>query len=354
MEHLVVRFTQGLPSSIRRLGKQAGSYSIPKSKRLKTLQFMTQCPQHLLKKRKSSWEVMGIPPRMKQRGGNNYSTFLREIKKVLANVPGHELSKLPLVELQKHPRVKELYEQHFKNHPEYINHGSIANVVASSLLNYDTSTGAVRDSIADVRSKKQVPQSTIPLEIAKENEFDRLLLLVLGQFLAERRIPTLFLKSNYFTLRPQLQQAFQENPSRFRGQIEQAREHVETQIWRDYVTLVNETNRIYMSRYPFEEVALHRLTLTRTTPGFSGFRSKLQTINTLSATIPGSTAKFAGLEELTQTYARSLEAKVVNVDHFMRGVQSVMTNDRDFVVSVLKNNTRSHAKVITVLKGNSL
>ena len=161
MEHMVVRFKQGLPSSIRCMGKR-GSFTIPKTKRMRVLDLMKRQPQHVLKKRKSSWEVVGIPPCMKQKGGNNYSKFLREIKKVLARVPDHALSTLPLVELQKHAAVKNLYERHFKNHPEFINPQSIVNAVASNLLNYDNTTGSVRESIADVRTKQQIPPSTVP------------------------------------------------------------------------------------------------------------------------------------------------------------------------------------------------
>ena len=212
MEHLVIRFQGGLPYRLESLNDRSMSFQIPKTKRLKTLQFMKKQPQHIVKKGKSSWEVIGIPPQLKQRGGqNNYRTFLSGLKKVLAKVPEHELSKLPLVELQKVPRVKALYERYFKNHPELINPGSIVNLVSSSLLGYDNDTGAVRDSIADVRKKKQTPSSTIPsLQVTKENEFDRILLLVLNRFLTDKGIPEEFLKSNYFTLRPQLVQLYQE------------------------------------------------------------------------------------------------------------------------------------------------
>ena len=90
------------------------------------------------------------------------------------------------MELQKIPRVKALYDRYFKNHPELINPGSLVNLVSSSLLGYDNDTGAVRDSVADVRKKKQTPSSTIPsLHVTKENEFDRTLLLVLRQSLSD-------------------------------------------------------------------------------------------------------------------------------------------------------------------------
>ena len=170
---------------------------------------------------------------LKQRGGqNNYRTFLSGLKKVLAQVPEHELSKLPLVDLQKVPRVKALYERYFKNHPELINPGSIVNLVSSS-FRYDNDTGAVRDSIADVRKKKQTPSSTIPsLQVTKENEFDRILLLVLDRFLTDKGIPEEFLKSNYFTLRPQLVQLYQEDQT-FRTRLEEALDRVEEEVARD-------------------------------------------------------------------------------------------------------------------------
>ena len=87
---------------------------------------------------------------------------------------------------------------------------------------------------------------------------------------------------------------------------------------------------------------------------FSAFEGKLNEINQLSLAIPGSGAKFAGLEEMSQTFARSHEGKAIKVEHFMRGIQNVLTNDGDFVVNVLKNANRFHVKVIAILKGNSL
>ena len=90
--------------------------------------------------------------------------------------------------------------------------------------------------------------------MTKENEFDRILLLVLNRFLTDKGIPEEFLKSNYFTLRPQLVQLYQEDPT-FRARLEEALDRVEEEVVRDYKMLVNETNRTYLSKYPFEEVA---------------------------------------------------------------------------------------------------
>ena len=357
-----MRFAKGLPRSITRRGRGAEGFIIPKAKRLSTLRFMTQQPQHVIKKKKSSWEVIGIfpslenrrQPQQQQQGGGNYSAYVREVKKALSLIPSHAFSKLSPGELKENPKIKELYQHHFESNPELINYPSIVNVIASNLLNYDSTTGAVRDSIADVRQKRELPTSTIPLEIAGENEFDRLLLLALDRFLAQKNIPSLFLKSNYFTLRPQLYQAYQEDPTRFRGKLEQVGDRLEAQVWVDYSTLVNESNRIYLSRYPFEE-ATRVLGLSSRTSGFAGITAKLQAITRSSRAVPGSSAKFAGgLEELSQTFASSPEAKLVSLGHFMRGLQSVMNDDESFVRGVLKNGSRTHAKVINILQGKSI
>lgn len=353
MEHLVVRFAGGLPRSIQRLGKK-GSFSIPKVKRLQTLQLMNQNPQHVIKKGKTLWEVIGSYPNARQRGGNAYNSFLRSVSKVLAQVPGHDLGKLPVTQLQKHPQIKDLYDRHFKGKPEVTNYRSILNAVTSDLLNYDNTTGAVRESIADVRQKNTIPPSTVPLEITRENDFDRMMLIILHPFLAQTGIPELFLKSNYFTLRPQLLQLFHENSQGFRGEVERVRRQVEEQVQRDYRSLVNQTNRIYISRYPFERIALQVLGLHESTPQFSAFRNKLENIKRISLTIPGSTPKFLGLRELSETFARSPEARLMNLNHFMQGVQTSMTNDETFVSQVLKNRSRIHSKVMDMLKGNSL
>ena len=353
MEHLGVRFSRDLPYRIERLEDQSSFFLIPKAKRLKTLRFMERRPQHIIRKRRSSWEVMGTFPKMRQRGGNSYSTYLREVKKVLSRIPDHPLSKLPLVQLQKQPQVKDLYDKHFKNNPDLLNAQSIVNTVASSLLDYDNSTGAVRDSVADVRMKSQLPTTTAPsLQVTRENEFDRILLLVFDRYLAEKNIPELFLKSNYFTLRPQLLQVYHTDDGGFRARVEQARGVAELQIARDYANLVNETNRMYLARYPFEEIA-KKIGIKPTIPEFTLSENKLIQIKQRTLTIRRSSQKFTGLEELTQTYASSPESQFITVQHFMHGLQDKMTSDTDFVQTVLKNRSRSHGIVLTILDGKS-
>ena len=134
-------------------------------------------------------------------------------------------------------------------------------------------------------------------------------------------------------------------------------DRVEQEIARDYncKMLVNETNRIYLSRYPFEDVAqalgIHPTVSCR---GFTASKNKLDTIKQHSLTIPGSTQKFTGLQQLSETYTGTPESKYINVQHFMRGLQDKMTNDHDFVQSVLRNGSRSYQKVSLILEGKSI
>ena len=92
----MVGFVDGLPRCIKRYGQEGESCIIPKAKRQAVLQFMTQHSGHILKKKKTSWEVLGILPhrrRVKQGeqegscggggGSNSYGTFLGEVKKAL-------------------------------------------------------------------------------------------------------------------------------------------------------------------------------------------------------------------------------------------------------------------------------
>ena len=73
-----------------------------------------------------------------------------------------------------------------------------------------------------------------------------------------------------------------------------------------------------------------------------------------SLTIPGATQKFTGLQQLSETYTRTPESKYINVQHFMRGLQDKMTNDQDFVQSVLRNGSRSYQKINLILEGKSI
>ena len=162
------------------------------------------------------------------------------------------------------------------------------------------------------------------------------------------------MKSNYFTLRPQLLQLYQNNHLTFRGRIEDAVDAVENQIARDYKRLVNETNRAYLSsRYPLEEIA-RTVGIQPSVRRFTDSKSKLDQTKQLTLTIPGATQKFTGLEQLSQTYTRTSESKLINVYHFMRRLQDKMHSDSDFIQYILKNNSRSHSKVTTILGRKSI
>ena len=262
----------------------------------------------------------------------------------------HDLGQLPLLELQKRPEIKNLYDSYFKNNPELISSRSVTNVVASDLLGYDAEMGMVRDSVADVRKKKQLPATTVPsLEITRENEFDRLLLLTFSRFLDDRRIPDLFLKSNYFTLRPQLLQVYQEDAVEFLARVEQARSTIEGELERDYKALVNEMNRSYLARYPFEEMS-RGLEDAR---GFSALKGKLSKIKQLALTVPGAMQKFDGLEQLALTYVKTPESRFINAVHVMPGLTAKMVGDSTFVQAVLKNGSQITNRVYKILEGKA-
>ena len=88
---------------------------------------------------------------------------------------------------------------------------------------------------------------------------------------------------------------------------------VEQEIARDYKMLVNETNRTYLSRYPFEDVA-RALGIHPSVRGFTASKNKLYTIKQHSLTIPGSTQKFTGLQQLSELTLehRSLSSSTFN------------------------------------------
>ena len=92
---------------------------------------MNSHPQHILRKGKKSWEVIGTLP-LKMKGGrqNNYRSFLSGMKKVLSNIPDHEFSNLPLIQLQKIPQIKRIYDRYFKHNPELINERTLTDIVS--------------------------------------------------------------------------------------------------------------------------------------------------------------------------------------------------------------------------------
>ena len=160
------------------------------------------------------------------------------------------------------------------------------------------------------------------------------------------------MKSSYFTLRPQLLQLFNEHPSiDFRVRVEQGVGNIETEIWRDYKALVNETNRMFLARYPFDSMAVSVLP---STADFSSAGEKLRHIKQNALTVPGANQKFTDLQDLTDIYTQTNEAKLISAYHFAHGLQDKMTNDSNFVQSILKNRSRTFQKLLNILLGKSL
>ena len=155
--------------------------------------------------------------------------------------------------------MKALYDELFKGRPELLNEDSVLSAVKSRLLNSAEDTAQVRESVSDVRMKHMlpaIPTTATSLQIKKEGEFDRLLLLVFSAFLTGQRIPPAFLKSSYFTPKAQLQQIFAEDPRGFWTRIEepQAKQDIRQVVMQDYRALVNSINQQLLGRYPFEAV----------------------------------------------------------------------------------------------------
>ena len=123
-------------------------------------------------------------------------TVTVKLREALQFTPTHDLAKLSLTDLKKHPSVKDLYDELFKGRPELLNEESVVSAVKSRLLNYAEDSGQVRDSVADVRMKHMlpaIPTTATSLQIKKEGEFDRMLLVVsLSSWLS---IPSAFFKS---------------------------------------------------------------------------------------------------------------------------------------------------------------
>ena len=105
----------------------------------------------------------------------------------------------------------------------------------------------------------------------------------------------------------------------------------------DYRALVNITNQQFLSKYPFEAVYQGVLPLAPA-HRFTCSQDKLDTLRQHAMQVPGSQQKFAGLQVLFETYAKSLESKLINYDrHFMPGLLGKMTTDADFIRALVIN-----------------
>ena len=106
-------------------------------------------------------EVLGYLPEGARAVGagppNAHRDFVNSLRQALQFMPTHDLAKLSITDLKKHPSVEALYEDLFKGRPELLNEESVLSAVKSRLLNYAEDTGQVRDSVADVRMKHMLP-----------------------------------------------------------------------------------------------------------------------------------------------------------------------------------------------------
>ena len=133
VRHLVVRLSHHLPYRIEEVGNRTPSFLIPKVKRMEVWEFMQEHPQYIVRKGEAKWEILGIPPPLKRGSESKYRTFISCVKQVLSSRQ-HELSTLSLMELQKHPAVKHLYERRFKHSSDPITRQSVMGAVRVNLL----------------------------------------------------------------------------------------------------------------------------------------------------------------------------------------------------------------------------
>ena len=120
MEHLRVRLVNGLPQWLARVadGNYRSAFLIPKARRMEVLQFIESQPQHIVNQSKTFVEVLGYPPegaRAVEAGPPNaHRDFVDSLRTALKFTPAHDLVKLSITDLKKHPSVKALYEELFK------------------------------------------------------------------------------------------------------------------------------------------------------------------------------------------------------------------------------------------------
>ena len=115
---------------------------------------------------------------------------------------------------------------------------------------------------------------------------------------------------------------------------------------------MNGINQQLLSKYPFEVVYQGVLPLAPP-HGFTP-QDKLDTLRQHALRVPGSQQKWAGLQELFEIYAKTLESKLVNNDRrFMLGLLGKMTTDADFIQALVINQGQVINKPINILDGES-
>ena len=283
---------------------------------------------------------------MTQKGGNSYNAFLKNAKKVLSNVPGNPLENVSLLELKKDAQIKRLYEDVFKHNPDMIGYDSVRNAIASAILNYDGSSSQIRDSRSDVRRKRAdagtatTTSSASSWELSRPHEFDLWTHQLMDKLLKEQNIPGEFLQSPYFTNRTSLLRLYEQDREHYRSIVERHKDQLESETAHDYKMLGNRVSQQYLARYPFREMA----ETFKAKFGFVNLVTKVAGLEMLSSVVSSAYDKFPTLDALRQAYAASDEAKYVNVNDFMKSIQSSLTSDEGFAYQLFKANTRIRKK----------
>ena len=111
MEHLRVRLVNGLRQRPERVGdgKYLSTFLFPKERRMEVLQLIESQPQHIVKRAKTFIEVLGyLPERARAAGAgapNAHRDFVNLVRQALHFTPTHDLAKLSITDLRKHPSV---------------------------------------------------------------------------------------------------------------------------------------------------------------------------------------------------------------------------------------------------------
>ena len=128
MEHLRVLLVDSLPQQLDRVadsGKYRSAFLIPKARRREAIQFIESQPQHIVNRAKTFVEVLGYLPEGAQAVGvgspNAHRDFVNVLRWALQFMPTHDLAKLSLTDLKKHPSGKALYDELSKMRPELLN-----------------------------------------------------------------------------------------------------------------------------------------------------------------------------------------------------------------------------------------
>ena len=114
MKYLRVRLVNGLPQRLERVadGGYRSAFLIPKARRMEVLQFIESQPQHIVNRAKTFIEVLAYLPEGAQAVGagppNAHCDFVSLLRQALQFMPTHDLAKLSITDLKKHPSVKVL------------------------------------------------------------------------------------------------------------------------------------------------------------------------------------------------------------------------------------------------------